>query len=223
MKLAASKVLLPAVFCLGILTVSTAQAASGTFGIKGGLSFSDQDWDYSETPDLIEPDHLTGVALGVFIDFPLTSFASLRPEALYVRKGNSMDFIRTNDFGEILGTDTYKDRIDYLSLLVTAKIKTPIKFVGDWYVLGGPRLDFKINTNSDMNSDEWNLIMDSYKDAVPGLTLGLGMDKQLGTSWGVLLEARYDLDLGNEMELNTSFNDIEIKSKSLMILAGITF
>jgi hypothetical protein len=214
------------VIVLAVLLCALPSAIAQTkpgFGIKGGIALSNQDWEYSDGFDPGDRDRINGLAFGVFTDFALTPVVTLRPEALYVQKGSQMDFPVTDEANDQIGTVTYKDQIDYLSVLVTAKVQPPLITGLDFYFLGGPRLDFKVSADSDDTSAVMTTIIDSYKDVVTGLTFGVGLERKIGPTAKLLLEVRYDLDLSDAMVLDNSVNDLYIDNKTFAVLAGISF
>ncbi len=192
------------------------------YGIKAGVSFGDQTWNYSNELGQVNRDQRKGYAFGVFADWSLTPLLGLRPEVLYVQKGSQIQ-ARTGSYPYLTGgTITFRDRVNYLSLLATAKLQFgggPIGF----YLIGGPRVDLKLNSNSTLASSDMQAILDSYKSTVPGLTFGVGAQSSLSPFGPIMLEFRYDYDSREAAKYVGNQANIVIDNKTYTILFGLLF
>lgn len=205
------------------LAAGTASAgARPKLGFKAGWSFADQDWEYSNILGKVDRAHRSGLAFGLFMDLPLTPVVQFRPEALYVQKGSQVEVVHMTEAGVPAGTLTFKDRIDYLSLVATVKFKKPAGPVGV-YVLGGPRLDLKVSTSSDDESPAMEAVLDSYKSTVTGLTIGLGVERSFGAIGPVVVEARYDHDFSEAARHVGEEATLTIDNKGFLFLVGMAW
>jgi hypothetical protein len=202
-----------AVVILLVIGSSVSAAVSLRFGIKAGLTGANQNWEYSNVLGTVNRNHRTGMAVGVFLDLPRIQGLQLRPEVLYVQKGSQIEVMHMTYAGVPQGAITLKDRIDYLSLRATARVKTSAGPLG-LYFLGGPRLDLKIGTSSDIDSPEMETIFNAYKSSVAGVTLGLGLEGALGAKRSLFVEACYDV--GDEATLT-------IDNRAVLVLVGMAF
>ena len=108
-----------AVIAFGLLTVSA--AAQPSFGVKAGLALADQDFDYRDFNQ--DFDSRTGLQFGVFAEFALNDYVRISPELRYVPVGVKFSVDTTGYEGPADdGEKTFKSRIDYISLPVTAKV-----------------------------------------------------------------------------------------------------
>jgi len=206
-----------------VLACTTASATGPIkLGVKAGGSFATQAFEYGTTLGTVDRDYRTGLAFGLFADLNLTPRLSLQPGVLYVQKGNQV-VVRVSTYNNMnAGTRTIKDRVDYLSFAATGKLNITTLPLGV-YLFGGPRLDIKLSTRSDIESPDVDALFDSYKSTVPGLTFGSGVEKSIGPEVSVLVEFRYDLDLADAAEYVGTENGVTIKNDGFQVLAGLRF
>jgi len=208
-----------------LLLTTASNVLSGTrprYGIKAGISLADQTWEYRNLLGKVDRDQRKGLACGVFADLSFTPLVQFRPEVLYVQKGSQIKVLRTSYTGIPTGASTFKDRIDYLSLVAAFKLQLSHGPLG-FYLLGGPRLDVKLSATSDFPDPTMQLILDAYKLTVPGLTLGIGFQGATGLFGPMMLEARYDYNPGEAARFVSTENVLEINNKSFSILVGLLF
>jgi hypothetical protein len=211
-----------AVLVLSFAGSSVLAGGSLRYGIKAGLVGANQNWEYSNSLGKVNRDHRTGMAVGLFLNLPWIQRFQFRPEALYVQKGSQIEVTNMTYVGVPQGTTTIKDRIDYLSLRATARVKASTGPL-DLYLLGGPRLDLKIGTNSDIDSPEMQTILDAYKSSVAGLTVGLGLEGAMGPRGSLFVEVCYDLDFGEAAEYVGDEATLKIDNKAVLVLVGVAF
>jgi len=205
-----------------LVSSSVSAAASPRYGIKAGLAGANQNWEYSNVLGKVNRDHRTGMAVGVFLDLPLKQSFQFRPEALYVQKGSQIDVTHMTYAGVPQGMTTIKDRIDYLSLRATARVKTAAGPLG-LYFLGGPRLDLKMGASSDIDSPEMDAILDAYKSSVVGLTMGLGIEGALRAKGSLFVEVCYDFDFGEAAKYVGDEATLTIDNKAVLLMIGMAF
>jgi len=213
-------------FAMLLLVVGSSNTRAGMhpqFGVKAGIALADQTWKYSNFLGTVARDTRTGLVVGAFADLSLGPILHLQPEALYVQKGDAVEVpITSPSFPDPVGTRTLRDRIDYLSLVAPVKLQATRGLLG-FYLIGGPRLDLKLSTRSDIDGPDINAILDSYKSSVAGLTVGAGVQRSFGTFGPVLLEARYDYDLSDAAKHVGSEATLVIDNKEFSILVGLIF
>jgi len=205
-----------------VVGLSISAAAVPRYGIKAGLTGANQTWEYSNVLGTMNRNHRTGMVVGAFLDLPRIQGLLLRPEVLYVQKGSQVDVMHTSYAGVPQGTITLKDRIDYLSLRATARVKTSAGPLG-FYFLGGPRIDLKIGTSSDIDSPEMETILDAYKSSVAGVTVGLGLEGALGPKGSLFVEVCYDLDFGEAAKYVGDEATLTIDNRAVLVMVGMAF
>jgi hypothetical protein len=209
-----------------ILLIATSSTVSAVvrpkLGIKAGMAVANQQWEYNNILGNLDRDHSLGFVAGVFADLSLTPILSLCPEVLYVQKGSQIKAHYATYTDIDAGTITFTDRIDYLSLLLNVKLKAGGGPLG-MYVFGGPRIDVKLSTRTDLPGEDIQRILDSYNSTVTGLTVGLGLQRALGNLGPVMVEARYDYDFQEAARYVGSEATLVIDNKALMVLVGLTF
>ena len=217
-KISSSVVL---VILLVVVTAATA-GARPAFGFKSGLVGADQTWEYSNILGTVGRDHRLGLAAGLFVNVPLAEHLQFVPEALYVQKGSQVEVTHMTYTGVPDGTETYKDRIDYLSLGAIVKLRTSAGSLG-LYFLGGPRVDLKIGTSSALNSSDIDVILDAYKSSVAGFTAGLGIDGGLGANGLLFGEVCYQHDFSEAAKYVGEEATLTIDNRTILFLVGVTF
>lgn len=198
------------------LTVPTQAAGPAKYGVKAGITLSDQTYDYSEAEVKldVEPGNRTGLALGFFVEKPLLKAFSVRGAAEYVQKGSELSALVVDGEGAVTGTQKLKDRVTYISLGALGKVNVPIGKMLP-YVLFGPRLDFKASHDTEFAS----VLSDDLKSTVVGLTFGIGQQFPVQSLGSLFIEAQYLHDLSNAYDKN----GITVKNKCLTVMAGLTF
>ena len=204
---------------IAVVTFTTMplQAAAETrLGIKAGLTSASQrhrmDASHPFISNDLKSDYKTagrnGLALGLAAEFSFSPFFALRADASYLQKGDPASY-----------------RVDYLSLVFAAKLSADSDML-KIYFFGGPRLDIKLGLKPDAP-------VDSYKLAVSGLTIGTGAEFHTWTWGSLLLEIRYDYDLGLAAENKSYFYDSDgrlitevsytVKNGSFFVVTGVMF
>lgn len=211
-----------AVFVLFIAGTTVLAGGSLRYGIKAGLAGANQNWEYSNSLGKVNRDHRTGIAVGAFLNLPWIKRFQLRPEALYVQKGSQITVTNMTYAGVPQGTITLKDRIDYLSLRATARVKTSAGPLG-LYFLGGPRLDLKIGTSSDIDSPDMEAILDAYKSTAAGLTMGIGLEGAMGSKGSLFVEVCYDFDFGEAAKHVGNEATLTIDNRAVLVMVGMAF
>ncbi|MCB2231398.1 PorT family protein [bacterium] len=185
------------------------------FGLKAGLSISTQEYDYENDVLTFERDPRTGLAVSVYADFPITPIISLQPGVGYIQRGSKIDVVQTSE------TDPDRaihreldDRIDYLSMPLYVKAVLPSPKYRP-YLLAGPRLDWKINDDSESST----LLANRYETFVYGGSVGAGLEYGYGAVGTVILEFAYQFDLSDAADMG----GLTIRNQSFLFLLGYTF
>lgn len=199
-------------FLLGYSILSAQFVRS--YGIKAGMTISNQTWDYSVSGLNFKPEDRTGLNIGVYmelLDIPLISIVT---ELNYIQKGMSIDIPRTtsnnpnsNDFVK------WDTRIDYLNIAALAKLRFNYGILTPYLVIG-PKVDYEIGKSfSDVNAQE---VEDSFKKERLGAKVGLGTEINF-LPIEFLVEILYDADF-NELYDNSN---LKVSSDSFDLRIGI--
>lgn len=205
-----------------LLAASVSATLPFRFGATAGMTIANQTIDYNDQSSIpgtsLEFDYKGGLAIGVMAEYPATQYVTIRPAIQYVQKGFKDNIILTTPQGPTgVATGTFKQRLDYLSIPVLAKVTPPVNSFVTPYALAGPRLDIKVSESSDFFSDD--VLSDGAKSTVFGLSLGAGVQKTLSHGGTVLVEGLWELDLTDSMEMET----LNSKNKSFVIQVGYLF
>ena len=160
-----------------------AQSSKFTFGIKGGVNYS----NLKTKDDLTNENSILGYQAGVFARFGGKLY--LQPELYLGTKGNEYTGIQTN--GSI--TDV-KGNIKFTTLDVPLLLGTKIGTNKlNLRFMGGPIISFILDENNSLGA-AYNQVSDfgNYKNQTLGLQAGAGFD--LGN---LTLDARYEAGLSN--------------------------
>jgi hypothetical protein len=194
-----------------ILVTILALAAAPTFaqstvtgGVKIGVNFSKLTFSEEGDEDLTT-DSKTGLAIGGFVDVPITELFSFQPEILYSQKGGKQ---------EIPGLGDSKVKIDLVQIPVLFKASFAGTSVRP-FVVAGPGFGFVTSAKiEEPDVDDLDIKDDVASVEVSGI---VGAGVQFGRG---IIEFRYDhgfTDLDDEDDIG------EAKSKTWSILFGFGF
>lgn len=185
------------------------------FGAKAGLSISNQNYEYDNGTLAFERDPRTGLAVMVLAEFNLTPVFSLQPELGFVQRGSSVELIRVSETSpEPIGSLKLDDRVDYIVFPVHVKAILPAAKYRP-YVLAGPRIDWKINDDSESSS----ILAREYETFVYGGSAGIGLEYGYGPVGAIVAEFVYQFDFSDA----ASGGAVEVTNESFLILLGYTF
>lgn len=163
--------------CAAHTSIKAQKTNSQTFGIKGGINFSNL---YVKDAD--ENKMLTGFNLGLFAKLPLSKTFAIQPELYYTTKGAQTTYNSTFVNG------TFQYNFNYLELPLLFVVNITDNFnlhVGPYvsYMLNG-----KVKNKSNVNSVDFDekINTEDYNKIDAGIAAGAGVD--LGA---VNLGARY--------------------------------
>ncbi len=222
-------------YALIIIFLSTLNISGQTirYGLKGGISISNQEFDFKNNFIDFEFKKRLGPQIGIFAEFPVFS-ENFRvvPELFYSQKGMSDEQIVTDETGpESKGTIKFIHYVEYLSLPVSIKF-APIQSIIVPYLMVGPRIDFYLTKNFNTRVDATIPVPENFPDEYFsnyygvdfnkidwGGTFGIGIETRLYNKFNLLLEARYNPNF------TASFEDErkKIKNDAFDIVIGVGF
>jgi hypothetical protein len=175
-------ILLSCLLALGGLS-AVAQSSKFTFGIKGGVNYS----NLKTSDNLTNENSILGYQAGVFAR--IGGLIYLQPELYLATKGNEYTGIETNGGITNIKGDIKFTTLD-VPLLLGTKIgsnKLNLRF------MGGPVISFILEKDNNLGS-VYNQVSDfgNYKNQTLGLQAGAGID--LGN---ISFDARYEAGLSN--------------------------
>jgi hypothetical protein len=208
---------------LSILLVYTqltsAQLLTG-FGIKGGMTFSNQKHDFSNGLDF-ENNFIHGFSGSIFGEFLNYNNFNLILETGYEQRGYGMPLIRTDEFGNVIGEDEFKYRTKYIFASLGAKLKYKSRYITP-YLLLQPRIDFYLGYSQKLPDDfpeHNNLLLEDFKKVMFGVGIGAGIEFNRLLPYKVFVEANYNPGL------ITSYSNayLKVKEHSFNFKLGINF
>ena len=200
--------------CLAALMPGAAAAQSIGGGVKGGVSFSDVPniaGGLEGASDILE--RRIGFAAGGFVAIRFGNGFSIQPEALYTQKGVGASAPAGTDAAE------FRLKADYVDVPILGRFTFGMGLRA--YVFAGPSLNvlvsakaksglFDNGTETDVTED-----MESFEVAV---VLGGGVE--IGP---LLVEARWSEGLTNILAEGTSSAGTDLKTRTVLVLAGLRF
>ena len=171
------------------------------FGIKGGLNLSNAELDY--TGFNFQPDNKTGFNVYLTYDFFNFKNVVISGEAGYSQKGYNDEIIVTNEFGEVYGSYTFYNRLNYIDINAIAEFILRYKSVSPYFSFG-PVLSFYTGYNlsasgkyDSLYQNYENSLFEKLKTSVIGLTAGAGVEINKVIPQTIITEVRYNFDLTN--------------------------
>jgi len=144
-------------------------------GFKTGISFSNQDWKYSNPELKIKPKNYSGLYFGILAEIINKKYYGLLIEGAYIQKGAKEIIqgttITPNDQGYIdTETISYSNRFDYITLQSYLKIQYPLTYITP-YIIAGPRIDYMLNKNIEV----FKLVSNEFEEINYGISYGIGL------------------------------------------------
>jgi hypothetical protein len=182
------------VLVLAISVLLAGAAEAQTFGIKGGVNFS----NIIKTNDRnFSTEFKPGLNAGVFVDIPVVERLAFSPELMFSQKG-----YKTTGTSLLGVANEYSVTTNFIEIPILAKISAADKF--SIYV--GPQVSFLASTKEKFTRGDasyQNTIRnenDNLKKSLVGGVLGLG----LGLTDQLSLQGRYAIDFQKNNENGSS-------------------
>jgi hypothetical protein len=158
------------VFLLFSFSIAVAHPFKG-IGIKAGINFSNQDFQYEESWMNQDYDNITALTFGGYVEWLTSSYYSIQTEVYFIQKGMSNKINVTTEISpDAIGTMNIDNHINYISVPILGKIAFTHRRINPFVTLG-PRFDFLLSYSSDKNA--YNLVYDDFKTFVFGGDLGI--------------------------------------------------
>jgi hypothetical protein len=180
------------ILAIGVLFAGAAEAQ--TFGIKGGVNFS----NIIKTNDRnFETQFKPGLNAGLFVDIPVVEGLAFSPELMFSQKG-----YKTTGTSLLGVSNEYSVTTNFIEIPILAKISATDKF--SIYV--GPQVSFLASTKEKFTRGDatyQNTIRnenENLKKSLVGGVIGLGV----GLTDQLSLQGRYALDFQKNNENGSS-------------------
>lgn len=198
------------ILLLGLGSLNFGNAQLRHWGAKVALTSADVNYQNKYAPGF-ETNRRMGFSIGAFAEWFETGWFTLLTQAEYAQKGLGMTFLIAGPTGpEVLERKTVYSRLDYLSVPILGKATLQLGSLSP-YVLAGPRVDFLLGYESDLNS--YNTLFEKYDNTAFGATVGAGIQFDSILPLPVVLEARYNLDITKSFEnavVKASNNSVDL-------------
>ncbi len=183
------------------LVAPTALTAQVEFGVKGGVSFGNISNKGVLPGDLHDR---TGFAAGAAVDWLFIPIG-IGVEALIAQRGVTSD---------VPGAER---KLDYIDIPVYAKFQIPIPAIAPFAYIG-PQISFELRCRDD---DDDCPDVGRAKTDYAGI-IGAGVKIGSINEFGITIEGRYIYGL-RDLNISTITSDESFKTRSFLILAGLSF
>lgn len=200
------------IICVFVFSLLVQIANAQTFGIKGGINFSNVTVKMGGAS--MSPKSLTGYHIGVVADYDLKQNLYFNTGLLYSLKGYSAVVSGPSD-----GPITLKEKLNYLEVPLNLAYKFPIKENKKFFLQAGPYLAYGIGVREMYGSVSTN---SSFSDSgVKSFDYGLGLGG--GLECGALVASiNYQLGLA-DMNDASDVVDANMKNKVFQISLAYMF
>lgn len=202
-------------FILFIMLAFARSGNAGGYGLKVGVAFSSQEYDYKSGLS-VDYDHHNGKEIIAYKKTSLAPKISYSIGVGYTERGISTEILITTPAApEGLETARLGGYIKYIALPLMVNITLPSGGINPYFALG-PRLMLKIGTSYD---DGFALFFGDVKNIVYGGTFAVGTKFSMASSLSLFIEAAYSPDFSDAIEKET----FQARNSSFAILAGLEF
>jgi hypothetical protein len=162
------------------------------FGVKGGITFSNQKHDYTNWLN-IENHYVQGFNGSVFGEFLNNKVVNLYSEIGYDQRGYAIPILRTDEFGNPIGEVEFKYKTHYIFVTLGAKLKHASKYFTP-YLLFQPRINFYLNYTQKPPED-WpeieSPVLRDFKNVMFDAGIGAGVELNRLLPFKVFFEGSY--------------------------------
>lgn len=208
------------IFTLAINTY--AQFITG-FGLKGGATLSNQNYEYKNFDFEPETKYLLGFNSSLFVEFLNSRNFNLVLESGIEQRGYTYVSKPYDEFGNPLPDMNIYERTFYYTTGILFKIKIPANKITP-YLLIGPKLDILLSYSVKPEDDRTTLYgfdfpLDQFKKENYSLNFGGGIE------FNQLFPFKTFIELNYSPPLNSSYNGpgLNVKEHYFNIKAGINF
>jgi hypothetical protein len=214
------KITIAAIILAVSIQLSNSQLISN-IGVKGGVTFSNQDYKYHNGDNFFDFKTIPGCNGSLFAEFLSTKNYCTVFEAGYEQRGLGMEIVKTDEFGNELGRYTIRDVTHYATFGLLGKFKVSSKPVSAYFT-AGPRMDLYLGYTEHVPSGEVelnapNTILENFEKVNYSFTFGTGIELTSVRRFRPFVEFNYSPAVARSYE-NSS---IYVKEHYFNIKAGI--
>ena len=206
-------------FILLLLLVSAPLFAQVSYGIKGGITSSTEDWQF--VPKFASSGTVQnhdGLNIGIFGEYSGDKYIAVIAELNYRQKGANIffDYTGRDTSGTIVVPKNIQHRVSYLNISLLGKAKYTIGFFTP-YLLAGLKTDYQLSNKFD--DVDLGFIATESTSQIWGAVLGGGFEVKDILPVVLLAEVRYEFDF------NKQYTDdyFQFKMNTLEFRLGIKF
>lgn len=205
---------------LFLFLVSAPLFAQLNYGVKAGLTSSDQTWEF--TPKFArngQIDSKSTINLGVFAEYSDAKYVSVIAEINYRQKGAKiyLEYTGRDTSGNVVVPKNIDNKIGYLNVTLLGKFRYPLLPFFTPYLCAGLKSDYQISNKFD-DEDLGFLATESTKQ-IMGAVIGGGFEIKDLLPVVLLAEVRYEFDFNN-LYVQDNF---KFKNKTLEFRLGVRF
>ncbi len=202
-----------------LLLISIPLMAQMNYGVKAGLTSSNQTWEY--TPKFAKSGETTPrstLNLGIFAEYSDDKYVSVLAEINYRQKGANikMEYTGRDTSGTIIVPKDLEHKLAYLNVSLLGRVRYQVGFFAP-YILGGVKTDYQISNKLD-DIDLGHIAEDATKQ-IWGAVIGAGFEIKDILPLVLLAEVRYEFDF-NKLYVEDTF---QFKSDTIEFRIGIKF
>ncbi len=164
----------------------------------------------------------SGFLINLSKEFTLSDIISLAPSVQFNQKGFNENWKQTNMSG-IVKEGTANTRLDYLSILLCAKVKYKNPILTP-YLSAGPRLDFLINKDNgiiDLTSGSIQSVWaDNFSKWSYGFCIIAGIEYCLTKDLNIIFEVSYSPDISDLLRESNFADYMKMRNGSFDIGIG---
>jgi hypothetical protein len=202
---------------LSIYSLPSKSQLIRSYGIKGGLSLANQNWQLTDHSSLFDQTKVRqGYDIGFYVEWFNVPLISVLTEVHYIQKGMKWNInipITTVDHPNGTGlfmSASGENWADYLSIPLLAKVRYSFPIFST-YLFAGPRFDYFIKNHS-------GIILSNFNKWDFGGTIGLGFEINSILPFNLGAEIRYSPNIQNSY--STQYLTVQNSSMEFLIVVG---
>jgi len=201
-----------------LLFISAPLFAQWSYGVKGGLTSSDETWEFvTGFASSGKIESRTGINLGVFAEFSEKKFLSVLIELNYRQRGANitMDYTGRDTSGTVV-PKYIEHKLGYFNISFLGKVRY------DWtyctpYAIAGVKCDYQVSNK--FEDEDFGYLQDEVTNQIWGIVAGAGVEIKNLLPVAILAEFRAEFDF-NKLYV---CDDFSFKSKMIEFRVGVRF
>lgn len=221
-----TKLIVTLTLTLSVLTFQSYSQCITGLGVKGGATFSNLDFNYKPNDFDLGNKYHTGFNGSAFVELSGNKALGFVFDAGYEQRGYRFEIIRTDEFGNTIGTYDVIDKTHYLKTGFSGKFKYKTKSVTPYIILG-PAIDFYLGYSETYSGESGlpegtefeNPVLEQFKKVNYSVSFGTGLEFEKLLPFKTLVEFNFS------PSINTSYNGpgLSVKEHYFNVKLGINF